>query len=188
MAIERIHGFVMAQDMVYGSQVAKIRIAEPGHPENRKKCRVATCHGDYQPKQGENVTFVLGSTMAGGHKILLAHDVMPAASEPRQRQEQPAMEDEDHMDWFIIESDGRVYANLFNCKSLEEMQAELADQERAIAYVPFDIKEHVREYDDPDIVDAFGLVAALRRTTPTLQGLERLVSVLIEAALKAKQA
>jgi hypothetical protein len=181
-----INGFVIGQDLVHGVPTWKVRIKEPGHSQNRKKCRIVSCYGIYNPRKGDEVHFVLGSTEEGGQRINLAYEVGPIFNDPNDTFQDTAPL-RDTMNWFLVRSDGRVYAACLGARSLEEAQADLGEDEQVIAFIPFAIAEYITRWDDPGTEAAFALVAALSATAPTLQALEKLVTAIVQAAVKKSQ-
>jgi hypothetical protein len=184
MTQEYVRGFIIGQDSICGQVVWKIRVQQKGHPLDGKKCRVATTHEGFVPKQSQNVRFVLGSAREGGQTINLAYDVSPAtATESVDHHPEPTSSDET-MNWFVTEVDGKLHVSCLGFRSVQEAQEEMGEDEKVVAFIPFDISEHVGEYDDPDMVDAFILVQALQATTPTMQALERLITVIVRETLR----
>mgnify|MGYP005854763643 CR=1 FL=1 len=184
--IERMKGFVIAQDSVHGKSTWKIRIDQSGHELNSRKCRAMSFHGDYEPKQSDNVDFVIGSKVEGGQTILLAHDVSPIV-EVKDRTEVQSPQLSDAMNWIIIRTDdGQIYSSIVGVDNWEEIKKDYEDAgEELVAFVPFRISEHMdRAYDDPGIEAGFDVVKSLGYVEPTRDALEKLVTTLIREILK----
>ncbi len=190
MSQERLNGFVMAQDSVHGKPMWKVRVKQENHPLDGKKCRVMSVHGDYQPEQGHTVDFVVTSTMDHGQTVYLAYDVRPAVAESKALPEAPKVSTPETMDWFLVEQNGKISAYSLGYSTLEEAQKfyeEEGSGEKVVGFVPFNIREHVEKFDDPDVVDAFRIIDALGATDATLVGLEKLVTAIVQEAIKVSK-
>lgn len=183
MPQEYVKGFVVAQDSVHGKLTWKVRVQQKGHEYDGRKCRVMSLREGFVPNQGTDVVFVIGSTVEGGQKILLAFDVSPFVE--KEEREVP-VQDADVMNWFVTEMDGELFASCVGDADQHREDLEMSEDEKVVAFVPFNIEDHLSKYDEPDTEGAFEIIRALSYVPATREALEKLITAVVREALKAK--